>query len=324
MIINIEKINEFYQLIKAYDTIIIHRHVRPDPDAVGSQLGLKAWIQNTYPDKTVLAAGTIGESLAWLGKMDEVTRDDYQDALVIVVDTADQPRIDGKNYKQGKSLIKIDHHLLVDSYGDLEIVDENASSTAELLTQMAIHLSEVLPINKEVADLFYAGIVGDTGRFQFSNTTDQTFLSVGYLMKNGLDNVTINNYFNELEIEELRFQSLAISRIRQHEHGVASLIIYQKDLIDYEISEEATNSITNIPGRIKGVISWVVFIQQASESEKFRARIRSKGPNINPVAIAFDGGGHAMASGANATDKQSRDRLIEALIEVNQQYLEEL
>ena len=74
--------------IKEYDTIIIHRHMRPDPDALGSQVGLKKLLQVNFPEKKIKAAGKTEPTLAWLAKMDDVSDDDYKHALVIVCDTA--------------------------------------------------------------------------------------------------------------------------------------------------------------------------------------------------------------------------------------------
>ena len=80
--------------IKAYDTIIIHRHQRPDPDAIGSQVGLKEILKTNFPDKKVLATGINEPTLSWIAEMDEVADQDYEGALVIVTDTANTPRID--------------------------------------------------------------------------------------------------------------------------------------------------------------------------------------------------------------------------------------
>ena len=96
-----EQIEALYAHIEAANTIIIHRHLRPDPDAFGSQLGLKYLIEHHFPNKRVLAAGTMTAGLKWLGNMDKVTQEDYENALVIVCDTANQPRIDGDLYSQG-------------------------------------------------------------------------------------------------------------------------------------------------------------------------------------------------------------------------------
>lgn len=324
MYIQLEAIEELYESIQVYDKIIIHRHVRPDPDAVGSQLGLKNLIKSQFPDKKVLAAGSLTTGLGWLGEMDKLSLEDYQGALVIVVDTADQPRVDGKYFNQGDKLIKIDHHIEVDKYGDLQIVQVKASSTAELICQLSFALGERLPMTKEAGELFYAGIVADTGRFLHSNSTDVTFETVAQLKKIGIDNAEINNIINEMSLDELKFQSFIIDQLKIHEAGLASVLITLEDMKTYNITEEETNSITNLPGRIRGTLSWVVFIEQETDKESYRVRLRSKGPNINPVAVEFGGGGHARASGADAYDEASRDALINRLIETNRAYLKEL
>ena len=114
-------IEEIQNKIQAFDTIIIHRHVRPDPDAMGSQMGLKYYLKAKYPEKLVFAVGQVEPSLAFMSDLDQVESEQYQDALVIVCDTANAPRIDGARYSEGQALIKIDHHPPVDDYGDINL-----------------------------------------------------------------------------------------------------------------------------------------------------------------------------------------------------------
>ena len=90
--------------IKAHDAIIIHRHQRPDPDAIGSQVGLKEILKTNFPDKKVLATGVNEPTLSWIAEMDEVADQDYEGALVIVTDTANTPRIDDDRYDKGDFL----------------------------------------------------------------------------------------------------------------------------------------------------------------------------------------------------------------------------
>jgi len=165
---------EILNLIKQAKTIIIQRHQRPDPDAIGSQLGLAEIIQASFPDKKVLAPGKQYHGFDWLGQMDVVTEADYQDALVMVLDTANQPRIDGEFYQAGSALVKIDHHPNDDAFGDPQWVDVEASSTSELIYQFYAAFKSELTLTADAAKLLYAGIVGDTGRFLYDATKPST------------------------------------------------------------------------------------------------------------------------------------------------------
>ena len=136
---------DILEKINHYDTIILHRHMNPDPDAIGSQVGLKEIIQTNFPDKRVLATGYNEPTLAWMASMDTVKDEDYAGALVIVIDTANTPRIDDKRYTSGDFLIKIDHHPNDDAYGNLLWVDTDSSSTSELITLLLV-LSETLDV----------------------------------------------------------------------------------------------------------------------------------------------------------------------------------
>ena len=129
---------EMLENIKAHETIIIHRHQRPDPDALGSQAGLRELLRHNFPKKKVLTVGADEPSLAWMTRMDQVADEDYQGALVIVTDTANTPRIDDERYARGAFLIKIDHHPNEDVYGDLVYVDTTASSASEIITDFSL------------------------------------------------------------------------------------------------------------------------------------------------------------------------------------------
>ena len=124
------------QLIEQASTIIIHRHERPDPDALGSQFGLQRVLQNRFPDKKIKAVGEMAASLSFMGELDSVDATEYQQALVIVLDTANQGRIDGAEALNGQHTIKIDHHPDEDPYADVQIVDTTVSSTSELLVHL--------------------------------------------------------------------------------------------------------------------------------------------------------------------------------------------
>ena len=312
------------QLIQAAQTIIIHRHVRPDPDAIGSQLGLKSLIESTFPDKRVLAAGTTTQGLKWIGAMDKVTAADYQDALVIVCDTANQPRIDGDHYDKGATLVKIDHHPQVDDYGQLQIVHPIASSTCEIIAEISRHLGDQLPMQDQAARLLYTGMVSDTARFLYESTTSRTLEVAAWLKQYDFSSFEISDRFMRLSFEEAKFQGHIFETMSINEAGVAWVTISQEDIKTFGISEEQTQIAVTLPGRIEGVLSWVIFVQQEGNSDHYRCRIRSKGPVINGIAANHDGGGHPMASGANAHSLAERQAIVEELTQAVLAYRQEL
>ncbi|WPC08713.1 bifunctional oligoribonuclease/PAP phosphatase NrnA [Globicatella sp. PHS-GS-PNBC-21-1553] len=318
------EVEAFFQKVKAYDKIIIHRHQRPDPDALGSQLGLKYLIENAFPNKKVLAAGTNSKGLSWLGQMDKVPVEEYPDALVIITDTANTERIDGDHYQKGQDLIKIDHHPIVEEYGSLQIVKTEASSCSEIIVAISELLGERLPLNLQAAKLLYAGIVGDTGRFLYNSTTALTYKYTALLLEQGIDAFAINDYFQVMTPVEVKLQGFGYENLQVNEAGVAVLRINREDLERYGASEEQTNGLVNLASRIQGVYCWVTFVQQEGADFFYRCRIRSKGPVINEIAALHAGGGHPMASGANAYSEEELNEIVEQLSQASLLYQQQI
>ncbi|GAE92976.1 3'-to-5' oligoribonuclease A [Gracilibacillus boraciitolerans JCM 21714] len=201
--------------IKQYNTIIIHRHVRPDPDAYGSQNGLAEILKASFPDKTIYVVGEEEASLDFLATMDDIDDHTYKNALVIVCDTANQERISDQRYLQGKELIKIDHHPVVDAYGDIQWVEENASSVSEMIYQFYLEQkNNGLQMTDRAALLLYSGIVADTGRFLYPSTSERTFQYASDLVAYDFDRSAIYEemYKTNLNIARLKGYILQILR----------------------------------------------------------------------------------------------------------------
>ena len=245
--------------------------------------------------------------------MDKVTAADYQDALVIVCDTANQPRIDGDHYDKGATLVKIDHHPPVDDYGQLQIVHPIASSTCEIIAEISRHLGDQLPMHDQAARLLYTGMVSDTARFLYESTTSRTLEVAAWLKQYDFSSFEISDRFMRLSFEEAKFQGHIYETMSINEAGIAWVTISQEDIKAFGISEEQTQIAVTLPGRIEGVLSWVIFVQQEGNGDHYRCRIRSKGPVINGIAANHDGGGHPMASGANAHSLAERQAIVEEL-----------
>lgn len=283
--------------IKQYETIIIHRHVRPDPDAYGSQGGLAEIIKTSYPNKNVYTVGKEEKTLNYLRRLDKISDETYEGALVIVCDTANTERICDDRYKLGDKLIKIDHHPNDDKYGDLIWVDTNASSTSEMIYELYLHgKKDGLRLSDEGARLLYAGIVGDTGRFLFPSTTNKTFTYAGELVRYNFSRTELYNAMYELSYNVVQLSGYLLQNFTLQENGVAYVTLTKEKLQEFNVAPLEASQLIGTIGNVTGVKVWAFFVE---EEDLIRVRLRSKGPVINEVAKLYDGGGHPLASGAS-------------------------
>lgn len=307
--------SQIIDTIKQYETIIIHRHVRPDPDAYGSQLGLKYILEHNYPEKRILAAGEHDSTMDFLGVPDEVSDTDFGGSLIIVTDTANTERIDDQRYTGGDKIIKIDHHPNDDAYGDILFVDTKASSSSEMIYELftAGQQKEGWKLPETAARQLYAGIIGDTGRFLFPSTTQKTFKIAGELIKSDFDRNALHNGMYEMERKLLHLQGYIYQNFKMDENGAAYVKITLDVLREFEVTATETSLLVSSLGNVKGMKAWVIFIE---EEDEIRVRLRSKGPVINGLAKEFNGGGHPMASGATAYSWDEAERVIVRLKEI--------
>ena len=302
--------NEIMNEIEKYETVIIHRHVRPDPDAYGSQLGLKGYLQAKFPNKQIFAVGEREPSLDFIGTFDEINDSVYEGALVIVCDTANSPRISDTRYNLGAKLIKIDHHPAIDQYGDINYVNVESSSTSEIITDFILHCNDFTIIDETVARLLYIGIVGDTGRFLFNNTTPHTMKIASELLKFPFNHNEELNRLAEKEPSLLPFQGYVLQNFQLNDKGFCKVIITNEVLEKFNIAPNEASLFVNTIADIKGLKVWLFAVD---EGEEIRCRIRSKGIVINDVASDFGGGGHPNASGVSVDSWETFEHLANAL-----------
>lgn len=162
--------------IKENDRIMLFRHVRTDGDCVGATKGMKRIIELSFPEKEVyLIDADQAEYLRFMGPEDEEVEDGlYTDALGIVLDTASENRISNKKYTLCKEVIKIDHHIPVESYGSLNWVEEGRSSCCEMVVDFYRTFRDELKLDSIGATHLYTGMVTDSGRFKYSGVTGET------------------------------------------------------------------------------------------------------------------------------------------------------
>ncbi|WP_404453545.1 bifunctional oligoribonuclease/PAP phosphatase NrnA [Virgibacillus necropolis] len=300
------------QAIENHDTIIIHRHVRPDPDALGSQGGLMHLIKETYPSKNVYIVGSADPSLTFLIEMDTIDDDFYKEALVIVCDTANAARIDDTRYDIGDMLIKIDHHPNVDEYGDIMSVDTEASSTSEIIYDLFLYAkNQGYKMNDQAARLIYGGIVGDTGRFLFPSTTKKTFQYAAELVTYNFDRSALYDGIYNTKETIARLRGYILQNYKLSDSGMSTIKLTKAILNKFDVNIMETGQLVGVLGDVEGIKAWAFFIEE--EDDLIRVRLRSKGPVINTIAAKYNGGGHPMAAGASVDSWEAVEQVIHDL-----------
>lgn len=304
--------SKIIDIIEQYDTIIIARHVRPDPDAYGSQLGLKKLIEQNYPQKQVFADGEHDTSLTYLGEPDVLEPSQFENALMIMTDTANTERIDSEHYIKSAYQLKIDHHPDVDPYGQLRWVDTAASSTSEMIVELFEYGKQhhEWEMTGEIARLLFAGIVGDTGRFMYPSTTTLTFQRASELLNYDFDRAELFNRMYEIERNVLHLEGFIYQNFVMDQYGAAHMIITTETLEKFGVTASEASQLVATLGDVKGIRAWVMMIE---EEQEIRVRLRSKGPVINELAAEYNGGGHPLASGASIYSWDEADVLLKKL-----------
>lgn len=309
---------QIYKEIKKADTIVIARHIGPDPDALGSSLGLKELILNTFPEKKVYVIGNPTNKFKFMGSLDKIDEDTQKD-LLIVTDTPDLKRIDGASPKQFKTSIKIDHHPFIEKTCTLEWIDDKASSACQMIANLAFNTK--LKLNKKAAELLYTGIIADTNRFMFAYTRPQTFMTAAKLLE--MENLDITQIYDNLymrPIKEIKFQGFISQNFIVNDDKVGYIIIDDNILKEYEVDVATPGNMINNFNHIKEMLIWVTFTYD-KEAKTYRTSIRSRGPIVNEVAARFGGGGHIYASGVRMNNEEDMEKLIEQLSEVSKEYI---
>ncbi len=295
--------------IKEYNRIILFRHIRPDGDAVGSTKGLKEILKLTYPQKEVYVINDdFSDYLSFLGEEDEPIKDNlYADALGVVMDTANAERVSNQKFKLCKEIIKFDHHIPVDNFGDINLVDESKSSACEMVASFYYTFKDELKINPEAAKYIYIGMVTDSGRFRYHSVTGDTMRLAGMLLDMGIDVDTMYSNLYVKDFSEYKFMAYVYSKMQITENGVVYIVVDKEMQKQFGLStEQAGNAVSCMDG-IKGSLIWLVFIET---EENIRVRLRSRFVAINDLGEKYRGGGHACAAGATVFNMDEVNSLI--------------
>ena len=286
-------LNQIIQLIEKYDSVLIYRHILPDGDAKGSQFGMKSWIQNKFPNKPVYAIGddSVG---SFFPNCDVLPEDfDYSKSLAIVLDTSNCDRIQGEGWDKCAFLVKIDHHPVVDSYGDINIENPMTCAAAEMVAQLFMEHNEVL--THETATYLYCGMVADSQRFSIPTTTANSLRVAGYLLDHGIDVLECNLKMFSKSKQKFEYEAYLSTKTQYHEAGLATTIATLEDYEKFGFDYMSAKDCVGIMAFVKEFEVWVLYNE--TEPGKFAVNYRSNKTKVNDIAARFGGGGHDYAAG---------------------------
>ena len=309
---------EIGRAFREHQRFVILSHVRPDGDALGSQLALALSLKQLGKDIRVWNEDGMLEKYSFLARAQLLTKppSGAEDVdVAIALDTAVQNRLGStlQAIRTAKIWINIDHHPSNPGYGDLVYVDPTAPATGQIIFELI--KSERLPFDRAIAENIYVAISTDTGSFQYPNTTARTFEIAAELVRAGVDVGQINQQVYEnyprRRVELLR----ELLRTMRFEGGgrVASFSLSLKTAAELGVLPEDNEGLIDYLRAIRGVIV-AVFFEELPDG-KVRVSMRSKSEKTDVCAICqkFGGGGHTLAAGA---------RVRGSLAEVEQKILE--
>ncbi|MBN2029021.1 bifunctional oligoribonuclease/PAP phosphatase NrnA [bacterium] len=294
-------ISDIQAFIQEENDFLVTTHVNPDGDSMASALAFGALLNHFNRNYIILLDDAVPKKFSFLPEIDKVIRYDSQKFAhpinhVVVLDSSDLGRIGTiqEIIRPEMNIINIDHHASNQQYGHFNIVDQQESSTAEIVYTIYSLLD--VPITPDIATFFYTGILCDTGRFLFPNTTYRSLQICAEMVQKGArPGYIAEQLYCKTSPETIRALNNALSTIKFHFNGLVSCI-YLTNGIFASYEKIDTEGFVDYLLAIDG--TEVEFFMIEFEPNMHRVSFRSKNRvDVNKVAEKFGGGGHARASG---------------------------
>ena len=310
-------------IIKKNKTFILSTHVNPDPDALCSELAMAVYLKSLNKKVYVINEEAIPKRFSFLPCSRLIKplpkKKSIQYDVAIVVDCGDLKRI-GKVQqllKPEKKIINIDHHITNDSFGDVNFIQPEASSTAEMIFNFFKEVKYRL--NREVSILLYLGIMTDTGSFRYDNTTPNTHRAISELMRFKFSvSELYKKLYEQVPFNDMKVFTKIVSNLELLYHGQVVCVELRKSLVD-KFSEEfdLREKIFTFLRSIKGVEALIILTEESRSLT--RVNFRSQGKvNVAKLAHSFNGGGHKKASGCTIEGnlKKAKKQILNQLKKV--------
>jgi phosphoesterase RecJ-like protein len=298
--VNIAQIGE---LLREHQSFVLISHVRPDGDAIGSQLALGYALHAAGKNVRLINEDGLPDNLAFMAGSERIElppAEPLEVEVAIALDTATKPRLGDRALhaaSKAKIWLNIDHHVSNPRYGDFNLIDSTSPATGQILYELITELD--LPMPAESRDAIYVAVSTDTGSFQYPSTTAKTYDMGADLIRRGLDVGTINSQiYDNFPFRRVELMRALLNTLELSPDGlVAYWTLLDQTRIDLGLMPEDSEGLIDIIRAIRGV-RLAVFFEELHDG-KVRVSMRSKDRSLNVCEIAteFGGGGHALAAG---------------------------
>ncbi|MCL2548910.1 MAG: bifunctional oligoribonuclease/PAP phosphatase NrnA [Symbiobacteriaceae bacterium] len=315
--LEMELMTNIWQKIAEYETIILHRHIHPDYDALGSVFALKEIISTGWPEKRVYVAGDRTPQFPLVPAADILADDIWQGALVIICDTSSAERVCDNRWLEAAYRIRIDHHQDLKPFGDLSWVDTSATATSQMIMTLYNKGLELYTPSLTPAACYYLlyGLMTDSGRLLFVHK-DQNIRFIAALqtvLQTG--DISLQDTLRELNyVEEntLRYDGFLRTSFNRPLPELVYAKVTSGDLERFHLGAVDARGWCNSLSTIRGVRVWALFVEDL-EQDCVYCEFRSNGPNVSDLAFRYGGGGHLLASGCQAMNWQEVEQIISDL-----------
>ena len=284
-------------------------HLGPDGDALGSMLALTIALQERGKE-TIASWGSepfaTPPHYTYLPGLDLLSPPErFPDVpdLMITFDAGSFERLGSlePNARAARSLVVIDHHASNDHFGTINLIDPDAAASAVLVYELLKRMGH--PLDGDIASCLYTGIVTDTGRFQYKNTTPDVHRIAAELLAAGAPHVDITQaIYNTHPVGYLRLAATALEKMRvRPDDGMVWTWVTTDEMAQAGVGLEDIEALIDLV-RTTDVADVAVVLKQQSDG-RYRVSMRSKGANdVGKVAGRFGGGGHMLAAGFTSED----------------------
>lgn len=291
------------EVLRNHQSFVLISHVRPDGDAIGSQIALGYSLLAAGKNVRLINEDGLPDNLAFMAGAEKIELPPaapLEVEVAIALDTAAKPRMGDRALhaaSKAKIWLNIDHHLSNPKYGDLNLIDSTSPATGQILYQLITALD--LPFPAETRDAIYVAVSTDTGSFQYSQTTAATYEMAADLLRRGVDVGTLNSQiYDNHPYRRVELMRALLNTLERSADGlVAHWDLRDQTRLDLALLPEDSEGLIDIIRAIRGV-QLAVFFEELVDG-KIRVSMRSKDRRVDvcKIALEFGGGGHALAAG---------------------------